>query len=72
MLNDLQVYKGSREINERKFLRNVLKEGDCYYNVGDIFSMDDEYFLYFKDRFGDTFRSVIFLVGQYFLIETRK
>ncbi|XP_060577324.1 long-chain fatty acid transport protein 2-like [Ruditapes philippinarum] len=56
MLNDLQVYKGSREINEKKFLRNVLKEGDCYFNVGDIFSMDDDYFLYFKDRFGDTFR----------------
>ena len=54
--SDNQVYKGSREINEKKLLRNVLKEGDCYFNVGDILSMDADYFLYFKDRSGDTFR----------------
>ncbi|XP_045156370.2 long-chain fatty acid transport protein 2-like [Mercenaria mercenaria] len=53
---NVQVYKGSREINEKKLLRNVLKEGDCYFNLGDMLVLDADYFLYFKDRIGDTFR----------------
>ena len=36
--------------------RNVLKEGDKYFNTGDIFILDDEYNLHFNDRVGDTFR----------------
>lgn len=54
--SDLQFYKGGREINEKKVLRNVVKEGDCYFNFGDMLVMDSDYFLYFKDRVGDTFR----------------
>ncbi|XP_045156369.2 long-chain fatty acid transport protein 2-like isoform X2 [Mercenaria mercenaria] len=53
---DMQFYKGGREINEKKLLRNVLKEGDCYFNFGDMLTMDSDYFVYFKDRLGDTFR----------------
>lgn len=53
---DMQFYKGGREINEKKLLRNVLKEGDCYFNFGDMLTMDSDYFVYFKDRIGDTFR----------------
>lgn len=53
---DLQFYKGGREINEKKVLRNVIKEGDCFFNFGDMLTMDSDYFVYFKDRIGDTFR----------------
>ncbi|XP_053405494.1 long-chain fatty acid transport protein 5-like isoform X2 [Mercenaria mercenaria] len=53
---DHQFYKGGREMNEKKLVRNVLEEGDCYFNFGDMLSMDSDYFLYFKDRIGDTFR----------------
>lgn len=58
LYEDLQFYKGSREINEKKLLRNVVKDGDCYFNFGDMMELDSDYFLYFKDRVGDTFRLV--------------
>ena len=38
--------------------RNVVKEGDTYFNTGDLFTLGGEYDLYFNDRIGDTFRSV--------------
>ena len=40
----------------KKILRNVFKDGDSYYNTGDMMVMDDEGYLYFSDRAGDTFR----------------
>ena len=40
----------------KKILRNVFKDGDNYYNTGDMMVMDDEGYLYFSDRAGDTFR----------------
>jgi acyl-CoA synthetase (AMP-forming)/AMP-acid ligase II len=39
-----------------KLLRNVFKEGDCYFNSGDLLRMDHRFHLYFVDRLGDTFR----------------
>ncbi|XP_060577290.1 long-chain fatty acid transport protein 2-like isoform X2 [Ruditapes philippinarum] len=54
--NNLQFYKGNREMNEKKLVRDVLVEGDVYFNYGDLLAMDSDYFLYFKDRIGDTFR----------------
>jgi len=53
---NLQFYKGGKEVNENKILRNVLKEGDVYFNFGDLLALDKDYFVYFKDRVGDTFR----------------
>ena len=41
-----------------KFFRNVIQEGDKYFNTGDIMILGDEYDLYFNDRLGDTFRLV--------------
>ncbi|ESO92526.1 hypothetical protein LOTGIDRAFT_216606 [Lottia gigantea] len=41
---------------EKKIIKNVISEGDMYYNSGDIFYIDKEYFLYFKDRTGDAYR----------------
>ncbi|XP_076444246.1 long-chain fatty acid transport protein 2-like [Babylonia areolata] len=52
----LAVYKASREANESKLVRNAFTEGDVYFSYGDILYLDEEYFLYFYDRIGDTFR----------------
>lgn len=49
-------YAQSEEQNERKRLRNVLKKGDLYFNSGDLMRIDNDNFLYFQDRVGDTFR----------------
>lgn len=53
-------YKGNNSQTEAKILRNVLKKGDAYVNSGDLFTMDKDYFVYFADRTGDTFRFVCF------------
>ncbi len=39
-----------------QILRDVCKKGDTYFNTGDLLVTDSEYFLYFSDRIGDTFR----------------
>ncbi|OQR87397.1 hypothetical protein THRCLA_10463 [Thraustotheca clavata] len=41
---------------EAKILRNVFQEGDVYFRSGDLLRVDDEGFVYFCDRIGDTFR----------------
>ena len=51
-----------REATEKKILRNVFKEGDAYFNTGDLIkSVDAGFAMGFKhfqfvDRVGDTFR----------------
>ncbi|XP_059061297.1 long-chain fatty acid transport protein 1 [Achroia grisella] len=42
--------------SEKKMVRNVKEDGDCYFNTGDILVMDHYGYFYFKDRTGDTFR----------------
>ncbi|CAL1594917.1 unnamed protein product [Knipowitschia caucasica] len=49
-------YVGDLAQTESKRLHNVLKEGDVYFNSGDLLSVDAEGFIYFHDRVGDTFR----------------
>ena len=44
------------EATRKKIKRNVFKPGDAYFLSGDILRMDEEGFLYFCDRTGDTFR----------------
>lgn len=58
MLKDgnLKVYRSSDEANEKKLVRNAFTPGDLYFNFGDVFVLDSDYFLYFQDRIGDTFR----------------
>lgn len=51
-------YLGGKEINEKKYVRNAFVEGDAYFNYGDLLYYDKDYFIYFKDRTGDTFRCV--------------
>uniref|UniRef100_A0A8D2N262 long-chain-fatty-acid--CoA ligase n=1 Tax=Zonotrichia albicollis TaxID=44394 RepID=A0A8D2N262_ZONAL len=49
-------YVGNKEASEKKLLRNVFVEGDVYLDTGDLLVMDEDGFLYFTDRVGDTFR----------------
>ncbi|KAL2100228.1 hypothetical protein ACEWY4_004622 [Coilia grayii] len=49
-------YAGSKQLTEKKILRNVFAEGDAYFNTGDLMAEDEEGFIAFKDRVGDTFR----------------
>lgn len=41
---------------KKKIVRNVFKKGDMAFLSGDILVMDEEGYIYFKDRSGDTFR----------------
>jgi acyl-CoA synthetase (AMP-forming)/AMP-acid ligase II len=54
-------YKGSEEMNEKKFVRDVFEEGDRWFSFGDLIYLDKDYNVYFRDRTGDTFRSVLHL-----------
>jgi len=49
-------YKSDEEMTAKKILRDVFRKGDQYFNSGDLMSVDKDYFVYFKDRVGDTFR----------------
>ncbi len=49
-------YKGARDQTEKKITRNVKRNGDEYFNIGDLITYDDDGYLYFYDRAGDTFR----------------
>ncbi|XP_077567006.1 long-chain fatty acid transport protein 2-like [Stigmatopora nigra] len=49
-------YAGNRQQTEKKRLRHVLKKDDFYFNTGDLFRFDEDNFVYFQDRVGDTFR----------------
>ncbi|XP_002740877.1 long-chain fatty acid transport protein 2-like [Saccoglossus kowalevskii] len=49
-------YSGDKKLSEQKVVRNVFKEGDAYFNSGDLLMLDKNYYLHFVDRLGDTFR----------------
>ncbi|XP_071846102.1 long-chain fatty acid transport protein 6-like isoform X2 [Apostichopus japonicus] len=49
-------YIGDRTVTESKIIRNVVKKGDAYFNTGDLMNIDEDGYLYFKDRLGNTFR----------------
>ncbi|CAM5114618.1 unnamed protein product [Eretmochelys imbricata] len=49
-------YAGSKKHTEKKLLCEVFKKGDIYFNTGDLMVQDQENFLYFLDRIGDTYR----------------
>ncbi|KAM9735273.1 long-chain fatty acid transport protein 6 [Menidia menidia] len=49
-------YAGSKTLTEKKLMRNVFKKGDAYFNTGDLMAEDEEGFICFRDRVGDTFR----------------
>lgn len=49
-------YAGSKSLTEKKLLRNVFAKGDVYFNTGDLMAEDQQGFISFRDRVGDTFR----------------
>ncbi|KAG7221202.1 hypothetical protein INR49_017419 [Caranx melampygus] len=58
-------YAGSKQLTEKKLLRNVFAKGDVYFNTGDLMAEDHEGFICFRDRVGDTFRyCVMWLPAQ--------
>ena len=54
-------YRGPPEATKKKILKDVFEEGDQYFNTGDLLKLDKEYYLYFNDRVGDTFRLIILM-----------
>ncbi|XP_077988217.1 long-chain fatty acid transport protein 2-like [Glandiceps talaboti] len=49
-------YVGQKSLTEKKIIRNAFKDDDAYFNSGDLLLLDKQYYLYFVDRIGDTFR----------------
>ncbi|XP_071345126.1 long-chain fatty acid transport protein 2-like [Trachinotus anak] len=49
-------YAKNRQQTEKKQLRDVFAKGDLYFNSGDLLKIDNEGFVFFQDRIGDTFR----------------
>jgi acyl-CoA synthetase (AMP-forming)/AMP-acid ligase II len=45
-----------KKANEGKLLRNVFKQGDCWFNTGDLVRDQGWRHIQFVDRVGDTFR----------------
>ncbi|KAF5901951.1 long-chain fatty acid transport protein 6-like, partial [Clarias magur] len=48
-------YAGSKQQTEKKIMRDVFKKGDAFFNTGDLLAEDQDDFISFKDRVGDTF-----------------
>jgi len=55
-MQEYEGYVGVSEENDPKVLHNVFCQGDRFFNSGDILTIDEDYFVYFTDRLGDTFR----------------
>ncbi|KAK2853806.1 hypothetical protein Q5P01_006467 [Channa striata] len=49
-------YAKNKHQTEKKKLRDVFEKDDLYFNTGDLLKIDNEGFVYFQDRIGDTFR----------------
>ncbi|RUS69970.1 hypothetical protein EGW08_022266 [Elysia chlorotica] len=49
-------YLGPASHTRKRIVRDVLEVGDFYVNTNDVFSLDADYNLFFKDRIGDSFR----------------
>ena len=54
----LQPFDGytDKEASEKKLVRNAFREGDCWFNTGDVMSPQGMGHAAFVDRLGDTFR----------------
>lgn len=46
----------NKDATNKKIIRNVFSQGDQAFLSGDLLTMDEQGYLYFKDRTGDTFR----------------
>ena len=57
-VNKLQPFDGytDRAATEKKLVRNAFRDGDCWFNTGDVMSPQGMSHAAFVDRLGDTFR----------------
>src|SRR6202012_5887214 len=57
-VNRLQPYDGYTDptASEKKLVRNAFRDGDCWFNTGDLMSPQGMGHAAFVDRLGDTFR----------------
>jgi fatty-acyl-CoA synthase len=57
-VNKLSPFDGytDKEASEKKLVRNVFREGDVWFNTGDVMSPQGMGHAAFADRLGDTFR----------------
>jgi fatty-acyl-CoA synthase len=57
-VNRLQPFDGytDQTSSEKKLVRNAFREGDCWFNSGDVMSPQGMRHAAFVDRLGDTFR----------------
>ena len=55
-IREMAAYKGKAEATSKKIITNVFTAGDAYFRSGDILSSDEDGWLFFMDRVGDTFR----------------
>jgi fatty-acyl-CoA synthase len=57
-VNRLQPFDGytDKASSEKKLVRNAFREGDCWFNSGDVMSPQGKGHAAFVDRLGDTFR----------------
>jgi fatty-acyl-CoA synthase len=57
-VNKLQPFDGYTDptASEKKLVRNAFREGDCWFNSGDVMSPQGMGHAAFVDRLGDTFR----------------
>ncbi|MBB3753145.1 fatty-acyl-CoA synthase [Mycolicibacterium sp. BK634] len=57
-VNKLSPFDGytDKEASEKKLVRNVFKEGDVWFNTGDVMNPQGMGHAAFSDRLGDTFR----------------
>ncbi|XP_015795361.1 long-chain fatty acid transport protein 4 [Tetranychus urticae] len=46
----------NQEASDKKIIRNVFRRGDAYFASGDLVTLDELGYVFFKDRTGDTFR----------------
>ena len=49
-------YKDNKKATEKKILRDVFEPGDAWFRTGDLLRRDENGYVYFVDRIGDTFR----------------
>ncbi len=57
-ITETQVFDGYNDPaqTEKKILRDVFQPGDMWFRTGDLMKKDEQAYIYFVDRIGDTFR----------------
>ena len=57
-INSTAKFQGylDAQASNKKILQNDFKEGDQYFNTGDLITLHDNNWLSFADRVGDTYR----------------